>query len=136
VPETHQSAAIIKAYLAALEQELRAALADWQALDAVVDGFMAHDAPGLGRVGQSLALLAHTCALLKGEEPQEDAPAAVAAQLETTMADEILEPAPQEAVELPTRRAFDGPMTRTKAYQQPETIADFLLEYEPHSPVP
>lgn len=114
--------------ITAMSDALEAALETTQALDSLLDARLGREAPGLARLRETLAEVAH---ILRRERVQrgEADPAAPPPPEETAMTE-------KPAETLPVAPAAASTTTRDAAYRALCDAADFLARTEPHSPVP
>lgn len=112
------------AQLAALAVDTRAGLAALASLDATLDRRCGHDAPGLGNMRDLVAAITdYSEAIVATRQALAIAPAAPA-------------PPEPESPTSPPPLAQPNALSRSTAYRQLATIATYLRENEPHSPVP
>ncbi|MFA7431837.1 MAG: type VI secretion system protein TssA [Rhodospirillaceae bacterium] len=116
-------------HLVACRAAAQTALVHLRRIDAVVDAALGRDAPGLTKLRNALAEAVHFAAReLQHRGDPVDAP--VSAEL----------PAPEPPINAPvnvvTTAAAGAISSREQAYRQLADAAHYLMETEPHSPVP
>ena len=132
-----------------LREDLAMTMADWKALDQLVDNRLGKEAPSMSRVLDTLGLIDRAINSLLSKrleqptsEPQVQPGNAI--NNEETMAPSVQAPEPGPISLTPKDdfadsdlRLATGPIrSRADAYRQLEGIANFLQSIEPHSPTP
>jgi type VI secretion system protein ImpA len=132
------------AALVSLHLQLEAAVAAWSTFNALLDELLGHEAPHLGRVADTLALLARAATSLIGNHALRPAPRA---HVEEAAAHDVIETAqavdPENTMTVAVSEQASAPRaaisrveSRTHAYQLLDLVARYLAEHEPHSPTP
>jgi type VI secretion system protein ImpA len=130
-----------------LRESLALAMAEWKALDAMIDERLNKEAPSLSRVNETLGLIDRAITSLLSTRQNASAPTAPAASEKAMHTDQPAAPTdtaaePAIAPAAPSEDFVDlrlatGPIrSRADAYRQLEGIANFLQSIEPHSPTP
>jgi type VI secretion system protein ImpA len=132
-----------------LREDLAKTMADWKALDQLVDNRLGKEAPSMSRVMDTLGLIDRASNSLLSKrleqptsEPQVQPGNAINNEEPMTPSVQVPEPGPigltpkDEFADSDLRLATGPIRSRADAYRQLEGIANFLQSIEPHSPTP
>jgi type VI secretion system protein ImpA len=124
-------------------------MADWKALDQLVDNRLGKEAPSMSRVMDTLGLIDRASNSLLSKrleqptsEPQVQPGNAINNEETMTPSVQVPEPGPigltpkDDFADSDLRLATGPIRSRADAYRQLEGIANFLQSIEPHSPTP
>ena len=132
-----------------LREDLAMTMADWKALDQLVDNRLGKEAPSMSRVMDTLGLIDRASNSLLSKrleqptsEPQIQPGNAINNEETMTPSVQVPEPGPigltpkDDFADSDLRLATGPIRSRADAYRQLEGIANFLQSIEPHSPTP